>query len=373
MDKNFENVYKQLAGLPDGILDQNPSWLPALSPAAWTGVKAIENHWLWQQNASVMPSDTILQLLDQQPYTGTLSHPVPGWLDSILGLSPKVDSFFTQITGMTDGIADILAGPLAGIEQFGEELVRPVQGLQQLVDDIPSLWDFGGFWQDLQPALHGFMALVEEAEEGREVLQASEFGFADHLWGLFYARMFARIDPQVRNATVTNMLASYTRSDEFVGQLIAIIDESKLLRKRRRIIESACEAHAERKYDLSVPAILAQIEGTLVNMMFLRDLVKKEGGRFFLVDENGDFKLNKNKRRLPAVTLGPAITSAKLDEHPDLGAASEFMANTLVQRRNAVLHGHDLSYGKAKFSVQALLLLAVLAEAVSELESGDID
>ena len=106
--------------------------------------------------------------------------------------------------------------------------------------------------------------------------------------------------------------------------------------------------------------------------MFLKDLVKKEDGRFFLADENGGFKMSKNgKKRLAPVTLHPAITNAKLDEHPDLAAASEFVADSLVQRRNAVLHGHDLEYGKAKFSVQALLILALLTEAVSELEAED--
>jgi hypothetical protein len=40
-------------------------------------------------------------------------------------------------------------------------------------------------------------------------------------------------------------------------------------------------------------------------------------------------------------------------------------------RRNAVLHGHDVAYGQAKFSVQALLIVAILAEGVAELESGE--
>ncbi|MBA2617456.1 MAG: hypothetical protein H0U91_04715 [Rubrobacter sp.] len=91
-----------------------------------------------------------------------------------------------------------------------------------------------------------------------------------------------------------------------------------------------------------------------------------------MVDEYGNFKLNGKRKRLGPVTLGPAIRNAKLNEHENLGAASEFIANTLVRRRNSVLHGHDLTYGKAKFSVQALLMLTVLTEAVSELEFGEV-
>ena len=122
-----------------------------------------------------------------------------------------------------------------------------------------------------------------------------------------------------------------------------------------------------------MPALLAQIEGVLVDLMFLKDLVKKEGNKFYLVDKNGNFKAKERGRnsgqRLPAVTLNHAITHAKLTEHSNLAAASEFLADTLVQRRNAILHGHDLTYGKAKLFVQALLILTVLAEAVAELES----
>jgi hypothetical protein len=274
---------------------------------------------------------------------------------------------------MVEQVASTMAPPLAGIAQLSEQLARPVQGWQQLVNNIPTVWNFEGFWQGLQPVLENLKVLLEETEAGREALKASEFGFADHFWGVFYFRGFAHIDSRVRSAVVTRKLASLTSSEEFVEQLGTAVGESALLHKRWRIIESACEAHAARKYDLAVPAILAQIEGTLVNLMFLKDLVKKEDGKFFLIDENGDFKPTRNKKkRLPPVTLHPAITNAKLDEHPELAAASEFVADTLVQRRNAVLHGHDLSYGKAKFSVQALLILAVLADAVSKLEAGNI-
>ena len=368
--KQFSGV--DLSGLPGGVASQifSQQQVPAL--AVWAGINAVEQQWLQHNKLNVMPpTNAVAQSLSQVP---EIDPPLLNWerLDGISGVAQKVVSVLTQATNMVETVAEAMASPLADIARIGEELAGPVQGWQQLVNNIPSFWNFESFWEGLQPALQGFAILLEDAEAGREVLRASEYGFADHFWGIFYVRGFAHIDARVRDAVVTRRLASYTSSEEFVEQLGTLVRDSKLMCKRWRIIEPACEAHAARKYDLAVPAILAQIEGTLVSLMFLKDLVKKENGKFFLVNENGDFKLSKKgKNRLALVTLQHAITNAKLDEHPNLAAASEFIADTLIQRRNNVLHGHDLNYGKAKFSVQALLILAVLAEAVSELASGN--
>ncbi len=114
-----------------------------------------------------------------------------------------------------------------------------------------------------------------------------------------------------------------------------------------------------------------QIEGTLVDAMFLKNLVVKKNNKFYLIDKNGDFLLPPGRKRPSPVTLDPAIKHAKLDENPELAAASEFMADVLVQRRNAVLHGRDITYGRAKLSVQALLLLMVLVMMVREMEDDN--
>jgi hypothetical protein len=118
-----------------------------------------------------------------------------------------------------------------------------------------------------------------------------------------------------------------------------------------------------RKYELSIPPLFTQIEGTLVDAMFMKNLVVKKNGKFYLVDTDG------NTRRRP-VTLDPAIKHARLDEHRKLTSASEFMAEVLVQRRNAVLHGRDVVYGRAKLSVQALLILMILVRMVREMEAS---
>lgn len=362
-------------------LANHKSTQPLSNPAIWSNIKTVEQQWLLQQKhhaklprRSVGGSLTAISgSLAQVPEISVPALKDPEWIKSLSNVFRSVDSYFGQINLMVERVAVNLAAPLSGITRISEQLVRPIDAWQQVIANIPSIWNFDGFWETLRPILESIESLMEDAEAGREVLRVSEFGFADHFWTIFYVRGFANLDPQTRSATVTNKLAAFTRSEQFVEQFRDGSSESKLMTRRWRIIESAIEAHASRNYDLSVPALLAQIEGVLVDLMFLKDLVKKEGNKFYLVDKNGNFKAKEHGRnsgqRLPAVTLSPAITHAKLTEHSNLAAASEFLADTLVQRRNAILHGHDLTYGKAKLSVQALLILTVLAEAVAELES----
>ena len=295
------------------------------------------------------------------------------WLKGLSKVSRSIDGFFSQVNTMVEQVATSLAVPLTGIARASEQLARPIQGWQQLAANIPSLWDFGNFREGLRPIFEKLEVLLEDVDAAREVLKASEFGFANHFWTIFDIQGFAHIDPRVRNMVVTNKLAALTSSEDFVDEFRDVVSESKLMTKRWRIIESALEAHAAKKYDLAVPATLAQFEGVLVEFMFLKDVVKKDKNKFYLVDENGNFKTKYNKKtekyeRLGPVTLGSVPTN-KLKEHPDLAPASEFFANTLIRRRNQVLHGRDLTYGKAKFSVQIVLMLTVLTIAVSKLES----
>ena len=363
----------------------NPPVLQQFSnPAVWSDIKTVEQQWLLQQKRNtILPTKTVggsltpigssstavRSSLFQVPDINIPAFKDPEWLKSLSNLTRGIDGFFRQINTMVEKVAVNLAAPLAGIARISEQLISPLNAWQQVVANIPSIWNFDGFWKSLQPILENIESLMEDAEAGREILRASEFGFADHFWTIFYMRGFAHIDPRTRSATVTNKLVAVTRSEQFVEQFRDGVNESKLLTKRWKIIESAIDAHASKNYDLAVPTLLAQIEGVLVDLMFLKDLVKKEKNKFYLVGENGDFKINKHGKRLAPITLSPAITHAKLTEHSNLSAASEFVADTLVQRRNAVLHGHDLNYGKAKLSVQALLILTILADAVTELES----
>ena len=256
------------------------SWQDIHSPAAWHGFKAVEQQWLLDHKNDLPSTSAIARSLSQVPEVGFANVPNPGWLDGILDVTRTAGQYLGQINEMVERVANAMAPPLAGLARISEELARPVQGWQQMIRNIPKLQSFDGFWDQMQPIIRNFVILMKDAEEGRAALRASEFGFADHFWNIFYVRGFAHMHPQTRDANITRQLVSYTTTEIFVEQLGNVIGESKLMHKRWRIVEAACEAHAARKYDLAVPATLAQIEGTLVDLMLLKDLVKKEKGQF---------------------------------------------------------------------------------------------
>jgi hypothetical protein len=341
-----------------GIRPVDTNLLRLPDATLWPRVKTIEQHYLLQQKHSISPAvKELARSLGQVPEMHVPALQEPPWLRGVQEIIRKHEGFLAQINTMVENFARSMAAPVAAITRMSQEFARPVNR----------------FLDGLQPVLRDFALFMEDVEAGREVLAVSEFGFAEHSWNIFYIRKFGKvalIDERVRPMVVTNRLLAYTTSEEYVEELHDVVGGSKTMRKRWRIIESIWEAHSAKQYDLAVPATLAQIEGILVDLMIQKDLVKKENGKLYLASELETFQQSNDKKRKPRpVTLHPAVTNAKLDEHPNLAAASEFLANTLVSRRNNILHGHDLTYGKAKFSVQTLLILTVLAGGVSALES----
>lgn len=291
----------------------------------------------------------------------------PGTLRTLMperlgGLFAQTDRFRGAFgSGLSEAIRKITLprrpGPLAG-----------AQAVSNIIGNLPRLADFSGFWEGVGRAAEGLRRMMDEAQEGELALEEAEFGFADHLWNVIYLGSFAGLPVSNRDAVITNKLRAFTCSDEFVEPLLENVSSSKMLGRRSRIIERCLEAHQRREYELSIPSLMTQIEGAIGDAMFLKELVVREGNKYYLVGSDGKPKLNRKNERLPAITLSPAIRNANLDEHPELSDASEFLSSVLVQRRNDILHGRDVRYGKAKLSVQSLLVLSVLSNTFEELE-----
>lgn len=297
------------------------------------------------------------------------------WLSGVqkqMALWPRIPKVFDQTDKFTATFGQRLSEAITPVVRWpqGPPVFRAgiPSGVSGVLSNLPKLQVFNGFWDSMRRASEGLREMMERMEEGEEILEAAEYGFADHLWNAIYLASFAGYPQQVRHAVVTNRLAAFTRSDGFVEPLLRDVGASRMLGRRSRIIERALEAHQRREYELSVPPLLAQIEGAIADAMFLKNLVVKEGNQYFLAGPDGKPKLNRNKKRLPAITLSVAVRDSNLDENPDLEAASRFLSEVLVQRRNDVLHGRDVKYARARFSVQALLVLAVIVEGFEELE-----
>lgn len=336
-------------------------------------VRFVEHQWLLGQKASPRPIAGLGSVLGSVPTAMGRIEAAQRAIDrseEISGAFSRTGHFVGTLgEGLGSGLASILGKPRiasGAASALGGSALRALRGL-------PEAWNLGGAFRSAVGVAAGeLIRAFEEASLGDEVLLEADFGFSDVLWTIAYRRSLARtnVRPDSPNAqaVVTNRLLSVTRSEEFLDDVAETFSGSPFLSKRWRVVEPALGAHLDRDYALSVPVLMAQVEGALADMMMLKDLVVKEGGRYYQAGADGRPKTGRDGKRVREVTLGSVKANAQLREGTELGGAAEFIADSLVTRRNEVLHGHDTAYGRAKLSVQALLILTVVAEAVARLE-----
>lgn len=327
-----------------------------------------------------LPDPTALPTLPPPPRLprASLVPAVPAWAESIAAPRyPEPQPALGRHLGELHQIAEFFSRIFETIDAFGKAVTPVVKGLAEGLRPVTGFLASAGTFLDklpnFAPALEELFEAVRRFEEaveaGDATLEAAEYGFADHMWDRMYVAGFAHVDPRVRDAVVTNKLAAATRADAFGDELRERFEGSVAMGRRWRAVEAAFAAHQRKQYLLSIPAMLPQVEGAIVDAMVLKDLAVKKDGKLYLRGEGGGPKLNKKGKPLPEIMLSTAVRNAQLEEHPTLEGTSSFVADSLIQRRNAVMHGRDLRYDKAKLSVQALLVLALLAEAVGEMEA----
>ena len=192
-----------------------------------------------------------------------------GWAQDLLDPRRQVASTFSKVdsfVGSMGASMSAVATAFANVERAFETVRVPefTTGLTELIENLPKLHDFDRFWSGIAPAIDEFQALLKEASEGQAVLEAAEFGFSDHLWDVFLRRAFARVDPRMRKAGLTNMLAARTRKDEFAELLYELVAGSRLLRRRWRVIGPALEMHRARGcYELGQERLMNAENGGL--------------------------------------------------------------------------------------------------------------
>lgn len=211
---------------------------------------------------------------------------------------------------------------------------------------------------------------VEATVQGDETLEASGYGFADHMWNWSFVATFAHVDPRVRAAVVTRRMAILTSSETFEEWLAEEIEGSILLKRRWPIVRQALAAHRRREYVLSTPVLLARIEGVVGDALILKNRVVAKDGKLYRLDNNGNVMLGRNKRPVELRGLHPLVSLSDFSDHEALEDTASFITDSLAPWRNPILHGRNVQYGTAKLSVQALLVLWLLAIEVRAEEEG---
>ncbi|MGH9194168.1 MAG: hypothetical protein ACRD1T_00320, partial [Acidimicrobiia bacterium] len=236
------------------------------------------------------------------------------------------------------------------------EAVRPRFDVGKLIPQLPDLVKLARRWEELAQA--------------EQALQDSGFGFTGHLWPVAFLGPLTTVATRTRRATITKKLLSVTRSQEFGRKIRDRMQRSAVLRHRWPVVERALEAHRTGDYVLAIPALLAQLEGTIGDALVMRSIAATSGGKLYARAANGSAKLDKRGRPVELRGLRSKLDRSGFRDHEILAEVQEFFVLQLIQDRNRVLHGTWASYASAKLSTQIALALFILVSEIEAFESG---
>lgn len=214
---------------------------------------------------------------------------------------------------------------------------------------------------------------IRQWELAEEALTETGFEYTFHfLSGSFLAKL-ARVSPPLRKVVVSRNMLELTRSEVFTLKVENLFCKSSLLEPRKKIVMQALGAHRRREYYISIPVLIAQVEGIIGDIFILKDIAVRKGHKLYQRDINGQIKTDKKGEPIEISGLGTLVTRSKIREKEVFEFVVGQFVDNLVGERHAILHGRKTNYGKAKLSTQTILLLFVLANEIIYVETGDVE
>ena len=164
----------------------------------------------------------------------------------------------------------------------------------------------------------------------------------------------------------------FERSDieDLEYDLERVLQHTPELRARLPIIKQALVSHRDRRFLVSIPCLLTQFEGLLVDYLVSENLLTVEGYKVYIKQDDAK---NHNRSELNGLKR-----VAKIIENSG-SSKIHFLAvhikKLLGDERNAILHGRKSDYGSADFSSWLIRCIYTLAcnlysnEALRHLEN----
>jgi len=310
-------------------------------------------------NKWILPEDMEFFEAVQHAYEGFL-------VDYIQKMQKVMEPVFDNIRNSVHLMAETVVGNLQA------NLNRIIKSIRI---EVPKI-QLGKFFENLPD----FTEIAEQLEtygkatKAAYVLDENGYRFLLHYWTLAEVSEFAgidQVDTKIRSAVVTNKLLHMTQQAELTQNLREYFQNSSVLSRRWKIIEQALIAHKNRNYVLSIPTLLAQVEGIFTDALALKGIAVRIDGRLCEKDITGKPKLDKHGKPIPIHDLKQKVLKSNLQNEKILQALGQFYTSYLVDERNAILHGSQLAYGTAKLSVQLLLNIYLLAIEFVIFESED--
>jgi len=290
----------------------------------------------------------------------TLNTPMMEAIKNVSKMSAHIQDVFakTDLVPMVDSISHIQG--VLNQALYNGAIPKLVPG--QFLVNLP----------DLTPLITQLQEAAEKEAKGEKVLDDSGYSFLTATAVLSAFAEFARIDPCAITATVTNTLLRDLRSEDFRMELSNNMLASTMLKRRWPIVEKAILAHDRREYILSIPAMLAQVEGAIADALIVAGQVTKKktpkGEKLYKSNGRGNLLLDKNGNPMELKGLDPLVKHSNWHNHDILYGIAGLATQSLAGKRNGILHGRDVSYGQAKLSVILLLVIDIVASEFASFE-----
>lgn len=286
---------------------------------------------------------------------------------------PTIHMPFENLLGtnlVISRIDSLLASTQSSLSAMAESVVGSLGSNLSLIQDLfPAPLQTGIFFENL-PDIIELTRRFEEVEQAVTKLDDDGYFLLDH-WSLANLLQFVgidQVDSRVRSAVVTNKLLGITRHQAFFDEAKLHFLTSSVLNRRWHIIEQAIVAHQNRHYAISIPTLLAQIEGIFTDALVLRGAVKQNNGKLYARDQTGSIKLGRDRKPVQLHGLSQKVQNSDLQNEPLLKDLARFFTDYLVKGRNDIMHGRTVNYDKAKLSVQLLLYTYLLAAEFVDFE-----
>lgn len=236
--------------------------------------------------------------------------------------------------------------------EMPQHLIQAIQDYQKVEEDINEQW-------------------IDAIEEFRKaqvdqppIIQEAVTLLAEHGWYLDTDMTFSQLiflrdqlnDTQLDNTVIYEALIQYFENK--LQEIEKLVGEN--FPNRKKIIDDAFNAHRRQEYNLSIPVLLAQIDG----------ICKEITGHYYFIRVKGGKKPQTahyvDKEFIPS-------TKALLNPLADISTINKSQQERYKGfdglNRHQVLHGESLDYGTKENSLKIISLLNYVVQVLKVLKS----
>jgi hypothetical protein len=222
------------------------------------------------------------------------------------------------------------------------------------------------------------------------ILADAGFEFTVSLWDWALLKEIADLpESEAPPEWVTRELHSLTVSEIFMSDLLEKIASSGQSAQRGELIKAALQDHRSGRYASAVVMLLPQMEGLLTDILVMAKYAQKEGSDTREIDaSSGNGRILEGLGKKAYFAKGKGSESARKQLAKDLGiseydaeelafeigAYAKHMAESVLPRRNDILHGSDCEFGTQQISTWAVLWVYCLVRCAQSLgiDSGSM-